>query len=139
MLQRDFTFIVKENKYLVKIPTPRQIIQIETEKAVMTNGVYREILSSGTYGSSYSLDVVDMHSYFTVLIPDLLKDINSMGTTMLDMDLMDFNQLKEAYRIQFIPWVNSWMEMINSMPKEVKIDKKGEEEEVAENTPKVDQ
>ena len=127
MLQRDFSFIVKDNKYKVNIPSPRQMIQIETEKAIMTNGVYREILSSGTLGSSYSLDVVDMHAYFSTLVPDLLKDINAAGTTMLDMDMFDFDELKKAYTSQFIPWVNSWMKVLNAMPEEIKVEEKKED------------
>lgn len=119
MLLREFTFTVKDNKYQVKIPNPGQLIQIETEKALVTNGIYRQIMLSSTVGATYALDVVDMHSYFSVLVPNLLKDMKGAGTSLLEMDLMDFNELRNSYLEKFVPWVISWQEMLSAPPKEI--------------------
>lgn len=116
MLQREFTFKVKDNKYRVSIPNPGQLLAIETEKASISMGIYRNIMAANTIGSNYALDIVDMQAYLSVLVPDLLKDLKA---PILELDLLDFNQLKKEYSEQFIPWVNSWMSMINAAPEKI--------------------
>lgn len=115
-LQREIAFKVKENTYQVSIPNPGQILAIEAEKAALSLGMYSQIMSLDTIGSNYALDVVDMHSYLVILVPDLMKDAKA---PLLEMDIFDFNELRNAYSEQLVPWVNSWMKMLNASPKEI--------------------
>ena len=124
MLQRQthFTFIVgtasaSNNQYTCSIPNPGQLIQIESQKAILSGGMYSAILDSDTYGGTYALDIIDMHSYFSILMPALINDIKA--DSLITMDLFDFNELRQAYRHQFIPWVNSWMNMLAAPPEKL--------------------
>jgi hypothetical protein len=129
MIKRDFIFRVKGNSYNVSIPTPRQLLAIESAKAFATNGIYADINNAGTVGSNYALDIADMHAYLTVLAPSLIEDIAKKGTTLLDMDLFDMKELKEEYSKQFVPWVNSWMKMLQSTPEEINVQSEENEED----------
>lgn len=114
MLQRDFYFNVKSNRYRMTIPNPGQIIAIENNKTTLSAGLYRNLMNANTIGGNYALDVIDMHAYLTVLCPDFINDIKS--ESLLDMDLADFSELKNAYTDQVIPWINSWQKMLNAEP-----------------------
>lgn len=117
-IQRTFLFKLKGNTYEVKSPTPRQLLKIESAKALITSGTYSEIMSMGTIGGNYALDIADLYSHLTVLVPDCIKDIKlSSPNDFLDMDLADFNELMTAYKEQFVPWANSWMELVTARPK----------------------
>ena len=126
-LRKQFVFKLKSNEYTISIPNPGQLVDIESQKAILSSGLYADIMNSGTLGSNYSLDVIDIQAYLSVLCPELMKD---MKVPTREMDLFDFRELRDAYVEQFVPWVNEWMTVLNPAntkqeSKEVASDDKG--------------
>lgn len=103
------------------IPTAGQLIDIERQKAVLTNGSYGSIVSNRTVGSEFALDIVDMTAYLSVLCPQLFADLKVDNLT--DLDIFDMKQLKGIWDDQCIPWINDWQAVLREKPEEKKTKK----------------
>lgn len=104
-MDRQIEFTVKENTYTIKLPTIGQLLQIEEQKAIFTNGRYGYILANRTTISESTLDNVDMMAHLTVMCPDLISDMAKKGlSSWKEMSIIDFNELKKPYKDVFVPW-----------------------------------
>lgn len=107
----------ENNTYIVKFPTTGQLIDIEVLKSRLSKGQYINLLS-GTNDSLYSTALIDAISTFTVLIPDLEKDINFKS--ILDIPLTKMKLILQQYIEIYKPWYMNWMDIITSPIEEEK-------------------
>jgi len=109
-LQRELNLQVKGNTYKVEFPTVGKFLDIESTKIKVSRNEYGGFIQSLTRNSLKALDFVDMISYFSVLVPNLLKDLKS--DSYLDLDVMDANELLTVYKENFNPWIESWLKVL---------------------------
>lgn len=92
-----------ENKtYTIEFPNVGQVMEIESKKIALGGGVYKGLVQAGTKSATYNLDLIDAISTFTVLIPELRKDL--AVENFLDIDLFLGKKIVDAYNKQYYPW-----------------------------------
>lgn len=119
----------QENSYIIKAPNAGQLIDIENLKITLSP-MYRELAKKGMILSDLALDIIDMQAYFSVLCPQLLKDVK---VSLDELALPDLLQLRDAYHKQFLPWWNKWIKVIGDLPEDM------QEEEVKEEVQQIQQ
>ena len=133
-MQKTIQFIVSDSShtplaYEIKFPNAGQLLQIEEMKVALSKN-YREMAMKGTILADLALDIIDMQSHLTILCPTLLTE---MKTPLLQMDIADLIQLRDAYEKQFSPWWNSWIRLIGKVP-EAKVEKNEKPEQQLSTT-----
>lgn len=116
-MDRHVSLTVKGCSYAIEFPNVGSFQNIETMKQVLSKGMYASLLSTGTSSAIQALDMIDVEAYFTVLCPKLIKDLKCKNFS--ELDLMDYMELNEIYRKEFIPWWNSILNMLK--PEDEKI------------------
>jgi len=104
--KRELVLQVRGNNYSIKFPNVGQLVDIETRKQQYSAGMYSSMVNNYTNTSLYALDVIDAQACFGVLAPDLLKDLKVK--TLSQLDPVDFEDIRLAYRDQFLPWFKQW-------------------------------
>ena len=115
------TIKIKENEYEVPFPNNGQLQDIEFLKVQLSKGKYGEMFRTETMDSLFALDAIDMEAYFSVLIPNLKKDLKV--DSIRDLGVKDTLELISIFREQLIPFINNWREIIQKA-----YSKKNEEE-----------
>lgn len=110
---REISIKIKENSYDVKFPTTGQILDIENLKMVLSNGMYGSLQSARTTDSDIALDLIDAEAYFTILAPNLIKDLKVK--TFRELDLMDAIEVRNVYVDQLLPFINGWRKAIKEL------------------------
>ena len=107
---------IKGNSYEISCPNVSQFQTIESMKQVLSKGMYAGLMSTTTLSAYEVLDMVDMESYFSVLCPKLLNDLQckSFG----ELGLMDYMEFKKIYQDDFMPWWNSILKILRPDAKE---------------------
>lgn len=73
---QDQTFItVGDKSYTVNYPNVGEILQIESLKLLYSNNTYGALVKSGHTTANDLLNLVDAMSYFSVLAPEMIKDL----------------------------------------------------------------
>jgi isopentenyldiphosphate isomerase len=88
--------------YQVNFPNMGGLQDIEAFKIAYTNGKYIDMALSGLKMHEFMLDVTDAVSYFSVLIPDLRKNLEIKNWR--DLDTETAKKLVKAYKSEFLPW-----------------------------------
>lgn len=120
--ERKKTFKIENNTYDVEFPTTGGLIEIEILKTQLSRGQYNEISNAGTVSGNYSRFMIDTISTFTILFPQLKKDLNVK--TISELNPLDSKKLLKVYLKEVLPWLNSWMEILNSDDEETPINEK---------------
>lgn len=102
---------ILQNTYTVKYPTVRQTWDIEANKAIFSKQQYGAMIDSQTIKSMDALSQINMAAYFTVLIPQLIKD---MKMDIGEMNPIDAKPLMDAFTKVLLPWLNEWDEIIKA-------------------------
>ena len=110
--ERKRTFKIEANSYDVEFPNTGQLLEIEILKVQLARGQYNEITNAGTINSNYSRLLIDMIAVFTVLFPQLKKDMNVK--TISELKVEDSKKLLQLYVKEILPWMNLWMDVMNS-------------------------
>lgn len=110
-LAKILTISVKGNSYTICFPTVGQIIDIESAKASLSKGQYRNMVSSMTTSALLALDNIDMVATFSVLLPKLIADLKV--ETIFSLDLASSKELCDIYKKQYAPWYNKWIEVLS--------------------------
>lgn len=110
--ERKKTFKILENTYTVEFPNTGDLMTIEILKTQLSKGQYSSLSESNTVTGNYSRFLVDMIAVFTVLLPDLKKDMNVK--TISELKVEDSKKLLKIYLQEVLPWLNSWFEILNS-------------------------
>lgn len=101
-LKQSVDVIINDKTYNISFPNVGQMMEIESKKIALGGGVYRDLITAGTKSAQYNLDLIDAISNFTVLIPELRKDLDVKS--FLDIDLITGKHVVKAYNKQFYPW-----------------------------------
>ena len=112
-MNREIVITILGNSYNVKFPTVGQFQTIESLKQVLSKGMYSSLLSTNTKSSIASLDMIDIEAYFSVLCPQLLKDLKC--ESFIDLGIEDYLVIKKVYDETFIPWWNEVMKLVSPM------------------------
>ncbi len=112
-MNRVIEISIKDNKYTVSFPTVGQIIDIETKRSILSRGQYGNMIESKMQMSWNVLEIIDVMAYFQVLVPKLFDDLNVKS--LEEIDAIDFAEIVEVYREQFLPWYNGWAKKFNEV------------------------
>ncbi len=114
-LSQGLVVKIANMNYQIKYPNVGEILEIDNKKMLLTNGKYAEYIASPimTKSLKFVIELVDAMSHFSVLIPDLTKqlDVNSY----LDIDLVTGKELIKVYKTQFEPWYEELMKFIHDI------------------------
>lgn len=96
----------------VKYPTVGQLLEIENKKMLYSDGRYIEYVASPlkTKSVRFAIDVIEMLSHFSVLIPDLHTKLSV--NSYLDLDPITAKELVKVYTEQFEPWYNNFLKVM---------------------------
>jgi hypothetical protein len=123
-LSRVIKINIKGKEYEVSFPTNGQLIDIESNKILLSKNTSGKMLYGNTASSLSAYRTVDMIATFSVLIPDLIKNIN--GKSLLKLSPIDTVELLDVYENKYYAWFSKWQEEINKKFKELSKDSKPE-------------
>lgn len=123
-MNREIVLQVEGSEYKVSYPNTGQQIDIELMKAQIGAGNYDVLRFSQNPLFQRQADVIDMIATFSILVPDLKKNLNVKS--FFDLPEEHTAKLLKVYEDQFIPWFIKIRTTINN-PKEVLEEKKSEE------------
>lgn len=109
-LSRIIAIPLQGNNYTIEFPNVGQFIEIETMKVSLSSGVYRSLVSLRTFGGNLALDYVDAISTFSVLIPQLRKDLKI--DSLLNLNPIEAKEITKVYKDIFLPWYSEWMKLL---------------------------
>jgi hypothetical protein len=115
--ERKKTFKIGDNSYTVDFPSTGGLIEIESLKAQLSRNNYSGISEQGTIMSNYSRFLIDMISTFTVLFPQLKKDMNVKSIS--ELHPIDSKKLLQIYLKEVLVWLNEWYEVLNADDEEI--------------------
>lgn len=107
------------NEYEISFPKNGQLIDIERMKLDLSGGQHAKMLYQSALSSQLAYILVEAIATFSVLIPDLLKDLKGVKS-LLDLDPYDSKELCKSYERDFYPWFKEWMDVINAPEDEKK-------------------
>lgn len=105
---------LKGRKFEVEFPNVGKYRSIESLKQNLSMGEYGNMFRSAINTSDEALDMIDMESYFSVLCPSLLEMFKCESFSQLG--LVDYMEVKEAYKSQFVPWWKSIEAILHPKP-----------------------
>lgn len=126
-MEKSITVKIQDNEYKVDFPTAGDMIDIEVRKSIMSRNQYFGLLNTSTVTSNFALDLIDTAATFSVLIPELMDDLNV--DSILDLSIPDSKELVDAYKEQFSPWYEEWLDVIKGSAE----DRKEKKKEVVED------
>jgi hypothetical protein len=110
-MTREISLTIKENSYKVKFPKVGQLIDIENMKAILSKGMYGSMMSARTTDSEFALNLIDMEAYFSILIPDLVEDLNVKS--FRDLEIEDSVELNKTFADNLLPFIKQWRDIIS--------------------------
>lgn len=122
---RSKTIAIGDNKYELTFGRTGDLIDIEILKAQFAKG-YKNSLYVGGSLAMYSAFVIDAFATYTILAPNLLKDL--LVGSLFDLDLIRTKQLVKVYMDDILPWISSWQKVLDDM-EEVKTEDKANKDE----------
>jgi hypothetical protein len=93
---------IKGNGYTVQFPNIGNLQDIEAFKISYTNGKYSDMAMSGLKIQTALLDITDSVASFSVMIPELKKDLGINNWRELSPELS--KELVKSYKRDFLPW-----------------------------------
>lgn len=109
---KEISIKIQGNTYIIKFPNVGQIIDIETRKAALSSGQYSRFAEVGTISSFMAKNYVDVIAVFSVLTPQLIKDLRK--ESLFDLTPQEMVELTEIYNKQYFPWYNEWMNLVSA-------------------------
>lgn len=109
-----------ENRYTLRYPTIQQMIDIESMKISLSKGKYTDMILAGTKWMDRALNYIDLVAYFSVLCPNLLRD---MKVDIRNISVIDaHDSLLKVYFDDFLPWWSEYESLISDLEKRDKED-----------------
>lgn len=112
-LTRELTVKLDRNTYIVKYPNIGQLMQIESMKMLYSGNAYGSMIRTRTKSSERVLDLIDMVSHLTVLMPELNDDIIG-AKSINDLDIVKAQPFLDLYKKQIQPWLEQWDKELNA-------------------------
>lgn len=123
---KQIDIIIGLNTYPVKFPNNGQLIDMERMKIQLTDGTHKTMLF-GQPSAQQAYLLTETIATFSILIPDLLKDLQVRS--LLDLDPYKSKLLTKAYSAVFYPWFQQWVDVINDNEEEEKKDEEKKDDE----------
>lgn len=114
---------INGTKYPIKFPSNGQFIDIERMKIDLTNGNLKTFIF-GTPNNQMAYLLTEAIATFSVLIPDLAKDLSVKS--LLDLDPFQSKPLLKAYENVYYPWIEAWRKVINEVVEQDEEENKNE-------------
>lgn len=111
-MDRVLKLEVRGNVYDVNYPNTGQQIDMELLKAKIADGNYDILRFSNNPMFQQQADKIDMIATFSILVPQLKKDINADSFFHLTEEESD--ELLKVYSNQFIPWYVKLKDLIRN-------------------------
>lgn len=102
--------------YLIQFPNVGQLLDIESLKSALTNGTYGDLVRMNTITANNVLDIADAIATFSVLIPEIKKQLTVKSYT--EIDAVTARKIAKSYREQYFPWFNEINEELKSLDNE---------------------
>lgn len=109
MPSREIKVKIGIHSYSIKLPKNGQLIDIEVKKMSLTAGMHKD-LALGLPSAVNAAVAVEAACTFSVLLPDLHKDMNV--PSILDLDMIQSKPFIKAYE-QYYEWMGSWRKFLN--------------------------
>jgi len=98
-------FSVKGQSFTVQSPSVGNFIDLWKMRSILSSGNYGNIYRFGMAIADEALLMIDIESFFTVFCPLFIKSLKS--GSIRELGLEDYNELKEVYNSQILPWLES--------------------------------
>lgn len=115
-MQQTKKIIIDKKTYTVNFPNIGNLMDIEARKMALSNGTYGLLVASKTIEATKTLDLIDAISTFSVLIPELTKDLDVDNYTQIGVKIGLF--ITKAYTEQYYKWYSEIIEEINKAVEE---------------------
>ncbi len=119
----ELVISILKNEYTLKNPDTGQFIDIEVKKVIIANERNDGLMARGTEESIKASFLIDAIATFSILIPQLEKDINT--TSIYRLTQLQSAQILQVYLKKVHPWLKEWQKVINDSINEIN---KAEEE-----------
>lgn len=96
-----FTF--RGVQYSTERFTVGKMIDIWKMRSVLTMGTYGQIYRMALTDADEALLAIDIEVFLNVLCPKFIKDM--AVDSVRDLGIMDYNELKEFYKSDLLPWM----------------------------------
>lgn len=110
---KELKIEIKGNAYTIKHPNTGQFIDIQSMKAKLTEDNYGSL--KGDYNSDYAKILVDMIATFSVLLPELKKDLNVPA--FLGLSLLESREILDPYIETYLPWITLYLDIVTAVKK----------------------
>lgn len=104
-LQKSITIKIRENEYPVSFPNIGQFLDIRAMKSRLIDDIRGNDSLDGL-----AILLGEMAATYSVLIPDLKKDLNAESIFKLSM--VESKELLDTYTEVYQPWFNEWMNVL---------------------------
>jgi len=121
-LSRTISVTIEKNNYTVKYPTIGQLMKIEAMKMLYSTNTYGSLVRARTKSAERALDIIDMMSHFSILMPTLNDDLIGVSS-IEDLDQEVAQKLIKVYLAEVKPWLEKWDALLTSP-----VEKKKEED-----------
>lgn len=101
-MNKSIKISIDGQEYIIKFPNVGEILDIETKKAALSNGQYKELVQMNTKNSYWVLDIIDSIATFSTLIPQLREklSVSSYG----ELDQFTAKKIVKAYNKTYLPF-----------------------------------
>ena len=103
-LQKSVTIKIRENEYQVSFPNTGQFLDIRSMKSRLIEDIKGNDALDG-----YALLLGEMAATFSVLIPQLKKDLN---TDLFKLSMVESKELLDSYVDTYKPFFDEWMNIL---------------------------
>jgi len=105
MLNPKISFKIEDNTYSVAFPNVGELMEIETMRFALTNNTYTSLATSPLRSAIYICDLVDMIAFFTVMVPELKKDL--VVNSFSELEPSKAKIFLKAYKSTIQPWYSN--------------------------------
>ena len=126
-LNENLIFKLKGKQYTIAFPRVGEYRSIEAMKQTLSMNTYSSMYRAMMASTEEAMDMVDIEAYLSVLCPDVIKDLKC--NSLSDLGLLDYKELKTAFKGQFIPWWNEIENLLHPQPKTKKVENEETEQD----------
>lgn len=101
----------------VRFPNNGELIQIETRKVALSDGLYSDLITANSQSANIALDMIDSFATFIVLIPELDEMLEKKS--LLEMNVVEAQDFVVGYSKAFIPFFKGWVELMKEKAEEL--------------------
>lgn len=105
-LSDQVTVTLGGHSFIIDYPNAGQTIDIEKGKIRHSEGLYGQMIRTGTVSANESLDIIDSVSFFEACVPGLKERQRVEG--LMDLKIREMNEVIKQYKEVVAPWLEAW-------------------------------